>query len=110
MALKTPDPFQAIADNSRRTMLTLLSKETLSINELAENFDISRPAVSKHIKVLNEAGFITITGHGRERLCALNPQGFIELRKWLDYYDQFWKGKMMSLEQLLIKRSKNKMP
>lgn len=108
MALHTPDIFQAIADASRREMLLLLSKEKLTINALAENFDISRPAVSKHIKVLYEAGFITIADQGRERYCELSQQGFDELKSWLDYYDQFWNGKLQNLQRLLDKKAKKK--
>lgn len=105
MALQRPDPFQAIADVSRRKMLLLLSKEKLSINEMAENFEISRPAVSKHIKVLYEAGLITISDQGRERYCELNQEGFAEIRDWLNYYDQFWKDKLQNLQALLEKKS-----
>lgn len=108
MAYQNPDIFQAIADSSRRQMLMLLSKERLTINELAENFDISRPAVSKHLKVLHEAGMINISDQGRERYCELNPRGFTELRNWLDYYEQFWHQKLGNLEKLLDKKFKNK--
>ena len=86
----------------------LLSKDKLSINSLAANFDISRPAVSKHVKVLSEAGLIMITDQGRERYCELNPRGFEELREWLDYYDRFWREKLRKLEILLHKKAKNK--
>ena len=67
MSAQTLDAFQVIADPSRRRMLTMLSKDSMTINSLAENFDMSRPAVSKHIKILYNAGFISITGIGRER-------------------------------------------
>lgn len=106
MALQHPDTFQAIADSTRREMLLLLSKDKLSINSLAGNFDISRPAVSKHVKVLCEAGLIIITDQGRERYCELNQQGFDELREWLSYYDRFWKEKLQNLETLLNKKAK----
>ena len=67
MQTTTLDAFQVIADPSRRHMLQLLSKESMTINALAENFSMSRPAVSKHIKILYGAGFISITGIGRAR-------------------------------------------
>lgn len=76
MEQPTLDAFQVIADPSRRQMLMLLSKESLTINSLAENFDISRPAVSKHIKILYGAGFISIQNVGRERHCTLKQDGF----------------------------------
>lgn len=95
------DPFQAIADPSRRGILMLLTKDKLSINALAGNFDMSRPAVSKHVKVLCEAGLILINDQGRERFCELKPEGFDEIKNWLIFFDDFWKGKLQNLENLL---------
>jgi DNA-binding transcriptional ArsR family regulator len=95
------DVFQVIADPSRRQILHLLSKDNLTINALAENFDMSRPAVSKHIKVLHNAGFIDIQDQGRERHCIIKQDGFKELHKWLAYYDEFWGSKLKKLETLL---------
>jgi DNA-binding transcriptional ArsR family regulator len=102
------DVFQVIADPSRRQILHLLSKDNLTINALAENFDMSRPAVSKHIKVLQNAGFISITDMGRERHCIIKQDGFKELHKWLAYYDEFWGGKLKKLETLLNERMNKK--
>ena len=101
------DPFHAISDSNRREILMLLTGTKQSINSLADNFDISRPAVSKHIKVLYEAGFIVISEHGRERYCELSPDGFNQINKWLTYFEQFWKTKLQNLENLLNKRSEN---
>jgi DNA-binding transcriptional ArsR family regulator len=101
------DPFQAIADPSRRQILTLLSKDSLTINALAENFDMSRPAVSKHIKILNTAGFISIQEIGRERYCILNQDGFNELQDWIDYFDKFWVTKLNKLQSILNDKSKH---
>lgn len=101
MTQPTLDAFQAIADPSRRHILHLLSRDSMSINMLAENFDMSRPAVSKHIKVLCSAGFITIEDIGRERHCTLRADGFEELQEWLDYYQQFWSSKLTALEKFL---------
>lgn len=100
------DAFQVIADASRRQILYLLSKDSLTINALAENFDMSRPAVSKHIKVLDNAGFISIQDVGRERYCSLKQDGFNELNKWLEYYDNFWAGKLNKLGALMNERNK----
>jgi len=102
------DTFQVIADPSRRQILYLLSKDSLSINALAENFDMSRPAVSKHIKVLQNSGFITIQDIGRERYCSLQPDGFKELQKWLEYFDAFWAAKLQKLGTLLNDKNKKK--
>jgi DNA-binding transcriptional ArsR family regulator len=97
MATQTIDAFQAIADPSRRQILLLLSQEKQTINSLVDNFDISRPAVSKHIKLLQLSGFITIEDVGRERVCALNEDGFKEVQQWINFFDAFWKGKMKKL-------------
>ena len=104
MAAQTFDAFQVIADPSRRQILQLLSKESLTINRLAENFDMSRPAVSKHIKILYGAGFISITDIGRERHCILKQDGFNELQDFISYFDKFWTTKLKKLETILNKK------
>ncbi|MDB5087093.1 MAG: winged helix-turn-helix transcriptional regulator [Mucilaginibacter sp.] len=106
MAIPQLDTFQVIGDPSRRKMLMLLSEDSLTINSLADNFDMSRPAVSKHIKILYSAGFISIQDIGRERYCTLKKDGFEELQAWLSYFDQFWTTKLKKLETLL----NNKLP
>jgi DNA-binding transcriptional ArsR family regulator len=107
MATPTPDAFQVIGDPSRRKMLMLLYKDSLSINSLADNFDMSRPAVSKHVKILHEAGFISIRDIGRERYCTLKKDGFEELQEWISYFDKFWISKLKKLETLLNKKLHN---
>ncbi|MDR6942122.1 ArsR/SmtB family transcription factor [Mucilaginibacter pocheonensis] len=106
MAIPTLDAFQVIGDPSRRKMLMLLSEDSLTINSLADNFDMSRPAVSKHIKILYTAGFISIQDIGRERYCTLKKDGFEELQAWLAYFDAFWASKLKKLETIL----NNKLP
>ncbi|RBL92867.1 ArsR/SmtB family transcription factor [Chitinophaga flava] len=98
---QTSDVFQAISDPSRRQILKLLFKNSLTINALADNFDVSRPAVSKHIKILEGAGFISIQNIGRERYCSLKKDGFNELQDWIDFYDTFWETKLHNLVSLL---------
>jgi DNA-binding transcriptional ArsR family regulator len=107
MAIPILDTFQVIGDPSRRKMLMLLSEERLTINNLADNFEMSRPAVSKHIKILHNAGFISIEDIGRERYCTLKKDGFEELQAWLSYFDQFWASKLTKLETLLNKKLSN---
>ena len=104
---QTLDAFQVIADPSRRQILMMLSKDSRTINSLAENFDMSRPAVSKHIKILYGAGFISITGIGRERHCILKQDGFNELQDFINYFDKFWKSKLDKLQTILNNKSKN---
>lgn len=106
MTAQTLDVFQVIADPSRRQMLQMLSKNSMTINALAENFDMSRPAVSKHIKLLNNAGFIAIKDIGRERHCVLKQDGFNELQEFIDYFDAFWSTKLKKLQTILDSKSK----
>ncbi|HEY4337507.1 MAG TPA: metalloregulator ArsR/SmtB family transcription factor [Puia sp.] len=102
------DVFQVIADPSRRQMLHLLSKDSMTINELAGKFDMSRPAVSKHIKVMYTAGFISITDIGRERHCTLKQDGFNELQNFIDTFDKFWSTRLKKLETILNNKTKAK--
>lgn len=106
MATPILDAFQIIADPSRRQILHLLTKDSYNINSLAENFEMSRPAVSKHISILDTAGFISIKSIGRERFCTLNQEGFIELRNWINHFDKFWNTKLKNLDTIL-KHKKN---
>jgi DNA-binding transcriptional ArsR family regulator len=107
MAQPTFDAFQVIGDPSRRKMLMLLSADSLTINSLADHFEMSRPAVSKHIKILHSAGFISIRDIGRERYCTLKKDGFEELKAWISHFDEFWTSKLKKLETLLNKKLPN---
>ncbi|HCN83797.1 MAG TPA: transcriptional regulator [Sphingobacteriaceae bacterium] len=107
MPIPTLDAFQVIGDPSRRKMLMLLSDNSLTINSLADNFDMSRPAVSKHVKILYNADFISIQDIGRERYCTLKKDGFEELQAWISYFDEFWASKLKKLETLLNKKLPN---
>ncbi|NLR82405.1 ArsR family transcriptional regulator [Chitinophaga polysaccharea] len=101
MTQPTPDIFQAIGDPSRRQILQLLSQDTLTINALAAHFEMSRPAVSKHIKILHSTGFIVIEDKGRERYCTLHRDGFQALQQWISFFDVFWQHRLKKLENLL---------
>lgn len=101
MSTRITDPFQAIADPNRRQILFLLSKDRLTINAVSAHFDMSRPAVSKHIRILSSAGFITIREVGRERYCNLDRAGFLALQEWIRYFDGFWRGKLDALDKFL---------
>lgn len=108
MQTPTLDIFQVVADPSRRQMLQMLSKDSMTINSLAANFDMSRPAVSKHVKILHNAGFISIKDIGRERYCTLKQDGFSELQDFINYFDKFWTTKLKKLETILNSKSKEK--
>jgi len=106
MRTQTLDAFQVIADPSRRQVLMMLSKHTMTINSIAENFDMSRPAISKHVKILYTAGFISIKDIGRERHCVLKQDGFNEMQNFINYFDKFWTSKLKKLETLLNNKAK----
>jgi DNA-binding transcriptional ArsR family regulator len=102
------DVFQAIADPTRRDIISLLVNKSLTLNGVAENFDISRPAISKHIKILQECGLIIIKQEGRERYCEVQPQPLQEVNLWTEQYKSFWNSRLNSLEKFLAKKSKSK--
>lgn len=97
------DVFQAIADPTRREIIGLLSKQSLTLNGVAENFDISRPAISKHIKILTECGLVVIKQQGRERYCYPDLRRLKEVSDWAENYRVFWNNKLDALEQFLAK-------
>ena len=92
------DVFQAIADPTRREIIHMLAQESLNLNAVADRFDISRPAISKHIKILTECGLVTIHPQGRERLCEAKLGSLNEVSDWVAQYRKFWEGKLDSLE------------
>lgn len=106
MKVQALDAFQVIADPSRRQMLMMLSKDSMTINSIAKNFDMSRPAVSKHIKIMYNAGFISITDIGRERYCTLKQEGFNQLQDFIDYFDKFWATKLKKLQTILNNKTR----
>ena len=95
------DVYQAIADPTRREIISLLSQQSLNLNAVAENFNVSRPAISKHIKILTECGLIVIKQQGRERYCEAKLKKLSEVSDWLEQYRVFWTGKLDALENFL---------
>lgn len=91
------DVFQAIADPTRRDIIQLLSRQSLNLNTVAGHFDISRPAISKHIRILMECGIVTVRQEGRERYCSADVKKLKEVDKWLDHYRKFWNRKLDAL-------------
>lgn len=95
------DVFQAIADPTRREIINLLSQQPLNLNAVAENFDVSRPAISKHIKILTECGLVVIKQQGRERYCEAELKKLSEVSEWIEQYRAFWTNKLDALGQFL---------
>jgi DNA-binding transcriptional ArsR family regulator len=95
------DVFQALADPKRRAILQILAYQTLTLNAIAQNFDISRPAVSKHIKILSECGLVTVRQDGRERYCEAKPDKLNEVSDWVEQYKKIWNERFDRLEAYL---------
>lgn len=83
------DVFQAIADPTRRDIIGLIARQSMNLNAVAEQFDISRPAISRHIKILTQCGLIVIRQEGRERYCEAKLDKLNEVSIWADQYKQF---------------------
>src|SRR5215467_15533712 len=92
------DVFQAIADPTRREIINMIAHRSLHLNLVAEKFDISRPAISKHIKILTECGLITIKQQGRHRYCEAKLDKLNEVSGWVEQYRKFWTQKLDALE------------
>lgn len=109
MALKKRDVFQGIADPTRRDILTLIASEPMNLNSIAGNFEISRPAVSQHIKILTECGLVVIKKQGRERYCEPHLEKLNEVAHWIKPFKEMWEARFEKLDNLLEElKSKNK--
>ena len=103
------DIFQAIADPTRREIINLIAHQSLNLNSIADNFSVSRPAISKHIKILTECGIVTIRQEGREHYCQADMRKFKEVADWVEQYRVFWTGKLNALGKFLEEdKSKSK--
>ena len=102
------DVFQAIADPNRRAILSLLARQRMTLNGVAENFRISRPAVSKHIKILKECGLVVVIPQGRERYCEARFDKLNEVTDWIEQYRQLWEQRFSRLDDLLEVMKKEK--
>jgi DNA-binding transcriptional ArsR family regulator len=91
------DVFQAIADPTRREILGMIAAEPLNVNTVAENFDVSRTAIYKHIKILIECGLVDMKQKGRERFCEAKLEKLGEVSEWVEQYRKMWTAKLDSL-------------
>jgi DNA-binding transcriptional ArsR family regulator len=99
------DVFQAIADPTRRAIINMIAQQPLNLNTVAEQFDVSRPAISKHIKILTQCGLIAIKQQGRERYCEAKLQKLNEVSAWVEQYKVFWTQKLDALENFLAQET-----
>ena len=102
------DVFQAIADPNRRAILSLLAKQSLPLHRVAKHFDISRPAISKHIKILAECGLVAIHKQGRTRYCHARLEKLNEVSDWVNQYQRVWQQRFDRLDEYLTILQKEK--
>ena len=93
--------FAALADETRRAILGRLAHGDASVGELARPFDVSRPAISKHLRVLERAGLVQRGREGRVSRCALDAGGLREAAEWVDHYRAFWEGRLDALARYI---------
>lgn len=93
--------FGALANPTRRNVLELLLDGPRAVQDIARHFDMARPSVSEHLKVLLDAGLVTETKHGRHRYYAVRGEPLHELQRWLSPYERFWRGRLAALRGLL---------
>lgn len=95
------DVFQAIADPTRRELMSLLAEKELPVMEISGYFPMSRTAVSKHLRILKDAGLVSERRIGRETRYKLQPEPLMELKRWLSYYERFWDSKLAALKSFV---------
>ena len=102
----TADPipaFRALADPTRREILHLLTAESMTIAQVADRFEITRPAIQKHLSILAHAQLIQVEKRGRERINTLNLNGFQDVTDWLSFFDLFWDTRLSDLKSAISK-------
>lgn len=90
--------FKAIGDPTRRNIMALLAHQDLNVNEIASNFEMTRPAVTKHLGILRRGGLVRVKTRGRERIHSLQPETLKTVAAWLSFYSQFWDEKLDALK------------
>lgn len=98
---RTDDVFGALASPARREVLRLLLDGPRTVNDLASHFDMRRPSVSEHLRVLREAGLVSERRAGRERRYRLEAEPLMDLREWLGPYERFWRERLKALRDVL---------
>src|SRR5215470_13689652 len=89
--------YAAIADTTRRAILDLLAEHPRSVNELVEAFDVTQPAISRHLGVLRSVGLVQVRTEGRQRIYEFDPEPLSEVVDWLSAYDRFWRKRLRAL-------------
>jgi DNA-binding transcriptional ArsR family regulator len=105
-ALPLDDIFAALADPTRRAIVARLHEGRATVGELAAPFQISLPAISRHLKVLERARLISRSSDGRQRWCRLDPTGLTAAADWLAFHERFWSASLDRLEAELRRRNR----
>ena len=95
------DVFQAIADPTRRAIIGMIAQKPVNVNTIAEQFDVSRQAISLHLKILAECGLLNIKQLGRERLCEAKLEKLNEVHEWVGQYHKLWTGRLQALKNFV---------
>lgn len=95
------DVFQAIADPTRRAIIGMIAQKPVNVNTIAEQFDVSRQAISLHLKILAECGLLNIKQMGRERLCEAKLEKLNEVHEWVAQYHKLWTGRLSALKKFV---------
>jgi len=99
--------FRALSDAKRRDILILLSQQDMTIGDVVDQFDITRAAVKKHLKILEEGNLISVHSRGRERINRLEPHAFKPATEWLTFFNQFWDSHLTQLKHVIENGEKN---
>jgi DNA-binding transcriptional ArsR family regulator len=97
------DIFQAIADPTRRKIIDLIAKQSMNLQAIADHFEISRPAISQQIKILNECGLVQVKREGRETYCSIQPSQLKKIADWAGQYARLWEERIDSFEAYVNK-------
>lgn len=97
------DVFQAIADPTRRAIIGMVAQQPVNVNTIAEQFDVSRQAISLHLKILSECGLLNIKQRGRERFCEAKLEKLDEVHEWVAQYHKLWTGRLNALRNFIEK-------
>ena len=101
------DVFQAIADPTRRDIINLIAYQSMNLNSIAENFDVSRPAISQHIKILVECGLVTITQQGRERFAEATLKPLNQVTDWIEPFRKRMETRFDAFDEVLNEMKSN---
>lgn len=95
--------FRALADPTRRAIISMLADGARPIADIAAEFDMTRPAIAKHLAVLRDGGIVVAEPRGRERINRLNPEALKTAADWLNHFDRFWDGRLAKLKEAVEK-------